>query len=660
MPISKRIRAIYYLANLRVPESIQGSEPLNVLLRDHITSTGMYLFDNKSNGIIISERGDIIAGVMEIILRLDSSESKETVITVPLYNSVARTVADLIKNQIIAAGAPDQRGQIIRSDVKTESGLYFASSTRVVADDRTNSLILMGKETAVERLKEFIQEYIDASPDSGRSILHVYDLQYLDAESFAPVLKEIVTARGIGTGQAQREVTGPQQFFEGVLVVPESYKPAAAGKTLSGTASTAGNDGSEGSVYRGGNRLIITALHKDWIRIKPIIQELDVPQKQVILEIMIVDLTIRDAKKLATQLRNPSGLQLPPGFNFQSAQIIGPITDQTIVDPPNPTTLAADLLRLLLGTNPPVSVATQLTSAANDNNGAMVLAVNDPNGSGVWSLFTLLSRYSETKVLSHPYLVTLNNVRAQEIVSEIRRARGDQSVGEGAISTIRNEDIKAELSVSVTPRISSSERVNLQISIEITDFTSPQVSENFTRVTRKLQTNANLSTGQILVLGGLTRLEETDANTDVPLLSQIPILGWFLKSKDDREIKTNLAIFITPTIVTPKLTAGQDKYTNDKLQRGYDVITEGMLFDNMRDPITRWFFQPRESDDLEMLDEYVEETRFLKTAEALAPIKQDKTTVVKTAQNQEHQKTEELKMLLADQDNPFDKPRDSA
>lgn len=598
LPVGQRIRAIYYLANLKVPENNQGGEPLNVIIRDQLSAGGTYMFDTKANGIIIADRSDVIAGIADVILRLDASGSKEVVEIVPLYNAVARNVADLIKGQLLSAGG-DVKG-VIRTDVKSESGVYFASTTRIVADNRTNSVILLGKETAITRLRDFIQEYMDAPPDSGKSILHVYDLQYLDAESFAGVLKEIVTSKGIGTGQAQKDVTGPQQYFEGVIIVPESYKTAEVGKSVAGTASTLAKDVQEGTVLRGGNRLVITALHKDWVRIKSLIQELDVPQRQVILEVMIVDLVTIDRRKIASQLRNPSGLQLPPGFNFQSAQMIGIIGNQPD-STTAPTTIAADLLRILLGQT--VSVATQETSTP--FNGATILSVTDPNGSGVWALLDWLRAYSDVKILSHPFLVTLNNVKAQEIISDIRRAQGDQSVGEGAVSTIRQDDVTAALNVTITPRISSSERTNLQISIEITNFEAPQSTNDFTRNSRQLQTNVNVSTGQVLILGGLTRVDNQENDTAVPVLSQIPLLGWFFKSSSNVLAKSNLAVFISPTIVTPKVSQSLQKYSKSRIDESYNTLAEGMAFDNLKDPITRWFFQPQQTEDQRVFDMYL-------------------------------------------------------
>lgn len=622
------IRAVYYLANIKVPETIQGSEPLNLILRDMLSPGSTYMFDPKSNGVIITDRGGVIASVMNIILELDTSGSRDIIEVVPLFNSTASTVAQLLQSQIIATAA-DTRG-MIRTDVRTESGLYFATNTKVIADDRTNSLIIMGRETAVERLREFVRDYMDALPDSGNSILHVYDLQYLDAESFAAVLRDIV-ARSTTPDQAQKSVGGPEQFFEGVRVVAETYKPTEAGKTIAGGTAIE----QTGTVYRGGNRLVIAARTKDWLRIKSLIEELDRPQRQVILEVLIVDLTVFDQRTLASQIRNPASLDLPPGVNFQSAQIIGPILDNPATDAPA-TTLAADLLRILLGTTPPQSLAAQTTSG--DQSGGLIFSVNDPSGSGIWAVFKWLQKYTQLSILSHPFLVTLNNVRAEERNDNIRRGAGDQSIGEGAVSTIKQRDYTASLRIAVTPRISSLERINLQIAVDITDFQSADIN-NFTRVTRRVETNVNMGTGQILVLGGLAITNETDGFSGTPLLAQIPIIGWFFKNRNQEYTKNNLGIFISPTIVEPKLREGASVFTSDKANRAYHNLETGLLFDNMRDPITRWFFGGRDI-GVQMLNEYITD---------IPAMDQDDQDILNLAYNE----NPELKKVITEQPNPL-------
>ncbi|MFA6066545.1 MAG: secretin N-terminal domain-containing protein [Candidatus Babeliaceae bacterium] len=638
-----QIRAVYYLANLKVPENTMGSEPLNLMIKDMMSTNGTYVFDPKSNGVIIIDKANNISSIATILTELDTSGTRDVIALVPLYNSVARTVADLLKTQIVASSV-DARG-IIRTDLKTESGIYFATNTRVVPDDRRNTIIIMGKETAVERLKDFIREYMDAPAESGNSILHAYDLQYLDAEDFAKVLQDIVTPKG-ASGQSQKDsATGPMQFFEGVRIVPETYKPVQSAKAIAGGSTLE----ETGVVFQGGNRLIIAARKKDWDRIKALIHRLDKPQRQVIIEVLVVDLSVNNNKIFGSQVRNPIVPGTPPGLDFQSAQLIGPVLNNPDVNTP-PTTIAADLLRILLGST--TSMATLLTSSQQFS-GGLILSINDPNGSGVWAVFQLLDNIIETKLISHPFLVTLDNVRGEEIITNIRRAPGNQSIGEGGISTINQKDFEATFKVAITPRISSLDRLNLQITIEIEDFTSPSLTD-FSRQTRRVQTNANMNSGQVLVLGGLTRLETTETDTETPILGQIPLVGWFFRNKTKTTVKNNLGIFICPTIVEPKLREGQKKYTGDKIKYSYSTIGESATYDNIRDPITRFFFMSGDKSET-TLTQYLADSKEgsynfeSQEREILEPKK------IKTSINTETPTEEDraLKALLKDEKNPI-------
>lgn len=652
-----KIRAIFYLSNLKVPADAQAQDPLNSLLQNTLSVNTQFLYDPKSNGIIITDKANRIASAMTIITELDAANTRDVLEEVPLFNSNASTLAQLIKTQLLAVPGGAQPS-LLRSDIKTESSLYFSSNLNIVADTRTNKLYLIGRQSAVNRLRDFIREYLDADPDSGKSILHVYDLQYLSAEDFAPTLQNIVAvpAGASGGDQSTASATGPERYFDSVQVVAETLTQSAAPQQVAtGTAPPAENNTAPTpatltGTFTGGNRLIIAAKNSDWKRIKELIADLDKPQPQVIIEVLIVDLTFQDQKTIAAQTRNPSALHLPKGVQFQAAHITAPITNATIntsgSGPTNnndATNIAGDLLRLF-GSQ---SVAATQTAIGAPNSGALIVSFNDFCGqSGIWGLLEILQAYSETRVLSHPYLITLNNFQAQESLSTIRRLRGEQSVGEGAVSSLRQTDVPATLNISVVPRVASNDRLNLQISIAIDQFQTQDPNDG-TRITRQINTTANLTSGQILILGGLTQIVSNEAATETPLLAKIPLLGWLFKSNGLNFKKTNLAVFISPTVINPKLRGGQTKYTADKVNGAYQDMNDGQVFDNLRDPITRWFFKDGRDSHKSMLTGYVHDAapnKFIPFDEP-ADIQEPAEMI----------ETNKLKKLLAEEKNPLEK-----
>ena len=610
----ERIRYIYYLRNLRVPQPAEAPrDPLTDIFREMLSPTALQgpgnipvIYEPKSNGFLLVDKASNIASVMRIIAELDATGFSEVIEVLPLFNVPAQDVRAVFDTLRRAAGeGADRASPFIRSDPRTEAVSYFAADTRIIADPRTNSLVLMGRETAVSRIREFIELYVDTVPESGESILHYYDLQYLDSEAFALVLQGLVAPLAPAGAQAtaQGPVGGPERFFQGVQVRAERYEPLKIRESAIqevqleqlGNVTTTGIG--KDIVLTGGNRLVVAALRDDWLRLRDLIQQLDKPQPQVILEVLIVDFIFNDIRRLGATSRNPTDLPLPGSLEFLASHL-APVGSSLIIDPltgippspPNRPALAQDLLAPRAQGAPPNTI-NFLTGPGSDpsNVGSLIITVNDPNTPGIGLILQVLQRMSNARVVSHPFLVTTNNQKATIANRTIRRAQGPvTSIGGGGVQ-INVEDVPATLQVQMWPHISSLDRLGLQIAVDVNDFIEPP--PGLRRVTRRVNTHANLSSGQILVIGGLTRHVQIDNITETPFFSDIPLIGWLFKSVSKDVARTNLAVFIAPTIVQPKLRGGLNVYTADKIRKGRRDISDTYLFDNLQDPITRIFFK---------------------------------------------------------------------
>ncbi|MBY0110056.1 MAG: hypothetical protein K2X90_03030 [Candidatus Babeliaceae bacterium] len=609
-----KIRSILYLTNLKVPEKYNASDdkdPINQILTDVLSTNKSITFDTKTNAIIAADSANKLSTAFNIIMLLDRSGDPNVLEAVRLYNVDASIVADLLKTQILALTGTEKG--TLKSDVKSETGLYFGpNQVHLVADNRLNAIILSGSSPTIELIKDLIAE-LDQPVDSGRSILHVYELQYLDATTFAPILQKIVKS-GTETAQATKDLQGGiRKAFEGVIVVAEE-KVEEKAEAL----QTTGDQKSllQGSVvFKGGNRIIITARQDDWLKIKDLIRSLDIPQPIVIIEVMVIDVNINESKILGTQIRNltatvPTTIQSngvtaqaalanPGGVVLNSTQSSGTITTM-----PEPAKLASDLLSLISpgssgGT--PASLARTLSSA---NPGSLIMSFNDPNGTGIWGVLQVLDSFSDLKVLSHPFLVTRNNREAETIISTIRRDQGQAFAGQAAVVSQKVEDIEARLRVGIISRVASLDRVNMQIAVDVQEFTT-SVQTNYTRNTRTVNTSSNLSSGQILALGGLSTLLETESTYKVPILADIPLIGPFFQYNERTTNRTNLLILISPTIIEPKVRGGVEIYTRDKISKGFEVFETQSVIGNPRDPVTRWFFKSNLEDALETTNVYL-------------------------------------------------------
>jgi len=657
------IRYVHYFANLQV--SSDKDTELAKILETLLPVGSQKLFDALTNAVIIVSKAQDIKAVMHIIDQLDKAGFQEKMDTIKLRHTQARMIADLFKQQIL----PEEVGQQpnrFRLDARKPTDAYFSPNTRIIADERNNSLIVLGRAQAVDRLRDFIVNYIDVELDSGKSVLHIYKLQYLDAKQVEDVLMRVVeTAQSGGTEQSRAAapgappVGGPHRLFDEVVIKadkPEGVEEAGFQGYFG--YQQEGEKGNKGPVikyqYSGGNKLVVAARNSDWQVIKKVIDELDKPQPQVLIEVLIADLTMDDEKAIGTQTRNPDKISLPSGINIQSSQYTNPIVNNI----KNPTSIKSDLLRA-------VTSADEITGLPNGAPsvsvppitpvGSTIIEFNDNNGS-TWSLLQILKTFGQTKIISSPHVISTNNKQALIKLGEERLVTGPADVGNTA-ANIKNEYIQANLVVKILPRISGPGPegiVNLTVDIDIEEFQGASDQ----RLMRTIKTNANVKHGNILALGGLIRNEEDVLLQETPILTRIPILGWFFKNRDNSNIRTNLTVFIRPTVIMPRLRRGVNQYTKDYLGVAKKYLEEGELFDRLQEPITRWFFKS-DTPATEIIDEFLKKDEYQKNigaieAEAnLTPRERRKARKQKQlAAKDKKRDTQELKSLIEDE-NPL-------
>lgn len=574
----ERIRYLHYLSNIQAITE-QNSE-LMAILKEILPTDSNYQVDPNTNALIVAGKASDVKSVMQIISAIDQSEYQEKPQIIRLRHVPAELVANLFREQILKSGRAGPRYNLARQQPSTAS--YFAKHLKIMPYSRTNSLIVLGKKQAVERVKHFIFKYIDVELASGKSVLHTYSLQYLEAQKFAPILNRIVTSsRSGGTGQSRggAKQSATERFFEEVII----------------QADAAGSD--ESGQFFGGNKLIIAARNDDWKRIKQLIEQLDTPQPQVIIEILIADLTLQDTQLLGSLTRNPDVIPLHGCTSFQSAQI-----QRVILDEPTNGSVASDLLNKVFESN-------TLSAAGVATPGSTIVSLSDSDGR-TWSIFQLLNLFNHRKVLSHPHIIATDHHEASILIGESRLV-ADEGTSSGSQSTAKKKSVDAKLDVKITPHISSGNSVTLKIDIDIDEFTNPNaLSGEADKVTRKVQTIANVKNKSILALGGLTRIDTQKDRGQTPILGQLPIIGWFFKQKSNQLTKTSLTVFIQPTIVLPRLRGGVGEYTKDYIKVANRYTTDGTLFENLKDPITRWLFKSGKDTAKEAVDDFVSKDEF--------------------------------------------------
>jgi type II secretory pathway component GspD/PulD (secretin) len=561
LPQSGRIRYIVLLKNT----SALGMKDLVDKLKSNSALVDVY---KELNALIITEEAYNIISLLKIIRELDSTTTPETMSVIMLREASAQEVVALYES-LKGKNDPSRRYFGMK---ESDSRSYFSQDVKMISEPRTNSLIILGSKESVERVENFIKEYVDTEiAFTGRRLRSV-KIEFIDAAKLARTLTEITK---FGKSFEIGEVGGVR-----------------AGERYFGNISFNADSSS--------NNLLVLANDDDYELILPVIKKLDQRQPQVALEILIVDVDYSIIKRLGTAMRNPC----PGDVNFQSLSYT---TTQTgaIIDQANGS-LTGNLLNLASATSP----------------GSFVLSLGRES---VWALFNISEELLNSNTIAHPFLTTVNKYPAIISVAEERRV-----VSATVSNSFNNQQeqmtLPAKLEVRVVPQISSDGTINLDVTVIDEKFIEPNNFTNGNKISRTVKTSADVKDGQALAIGGLNQyLNDGKKSGPAPFISNIPILGNLFTARVEQNRNRNLLILIFPTILATDLESSQkiNRFTNQKANHIYDLINErSSVLASSRDPIYQWFFDMKntntfklQSNDLEYI---LEETANLEQRNNLA------------------------------------------
>lgn len=516
----------------------------------------IHTFDDLG-ALIITDKAVNIRSLMVIINELDK-EMPEAMSILKLKEVEAITVKKLYEDLTTAEAPGTNR---FGGQRKQPRSSYFPLDTRIIAEPRTNSLILLGPKKALAKIEEFIVKHVDVTLDIPYSPLHVYDLEFTDAKNIADILNT-VTKFGANTaaGQYGGTIAG-EQFFKAVSVTPEPN----------------------------GNKLIIKAEDRDFEKLKAIIKQLDVPQPQIAIECLIVDVDTQHNKGIGTQFRNKNDGSPIKNVNFQTTGI-GPI--QTATDTNNNSTLLGNLINLVSGST--ASVGTTMFTISSALNGV----------SSVWGILKILQTFSHTNIVNTPFLVTTNKTAAFFKAGQTRRI---QTATVGGSPSYEPKD--ASLSMTITPTISPDGAITMSINIALTEFTQESVSTDPTAGNtsdKSIVTSVTLNDGDIVALGGLTQHQVTHSiHKFLPGVCDLPIIGALFKSKSLTRIKKNIFFFISPRIIFPAENGYINTYSQKHINSAKKNIVQAQRERGAKDPIDKMFFGQGAFDYLENMDNFL-------------------------------------------------------
>jgi general secretion pathway protein D len=459
------------------------------ILRPLVAKYGHLAGVKSANALIISDHASNITRIEQIIERLDKSGSEELEV-IQLKEAWVGNVVTMLQSL-----DPDKVAQ------GKGSGSGGAGSIRVVADERSNRLIIKGEKTARERIRTLIQQLDKPSYFSGST--KVIRLKYADAKNLAELLKGVMSESDSG-GKDENKAKGKASIH--------------ADEEL--------------------NALVVRAEPSVLKEIDEIIHELDVRRAQVLIESAIVEVTGDVTDSLGFQWALGDTDNPVAGTNFGNAG-------------PSLSSIATGI------------VAKQPTLG----NGLTLGGFKESNGQvdfGV--IIQALESQSNTNLLSTPSIMTLDNQEAEIIVGQnvpFKTGSTTSSANSNPFTTIKREDIGVTLKIK--PHIHEGNELRLEVEVSSESVASTTVEGQADLITNKrsLKTMILAADQETIVLGGLISDDIIETESKVPLLGDIPILGWLFKSKSTKHVKRNLMVFLRPTVVLDKqkaTTLTQDKY----------------------------------------------------------------------------------------------------
>ncbi|MGO8998902.1 MAG: type II secretion system secretin GspD [Polyangiaceae bacterium] len=513
------ITRIHRLAHVSADEA-------KVVLDHFKTKDGDITVYGPGNLLIITDTGSNIRRMMELVEDVDVGAAGDQMWIEPIHYASASDIASRVNDLFdVKEHTSGGGGKGAAAGPVETGGVHI---TKVVADDRSNSVVIVGTERAYMRVLDLIR-VLDL-PQSGEGELHVLPLQHADATELTKTLNEIIT----GAAQAGAPATGsaggkgaapPVGIFEGRIKV---------------------------SADKATNSIVVTSSKRDYAELHGVVDQLDMARRQVFIEAVIMDLTVARS--------NQWGSNFHVGDTIPSANgdglVYGGLNPLKTIGLPDPTSLQG----MALGIRGPGIPGSETLLGTGITIPAFGVLIN------------ALAHSEDTDVLSTPHILATDNVPAEINVGQNIPLQTNAGAGIGGIPgagatgatgalgglgalgfgggfAAPRQDVGTK--IKVIPHLNESNEVRLELTEEISEASATPVGAlgTIALVKRTAQTTLTVRDQQTVVIGGLMRNRTSHSEDKIPILGDIPVLGaLFRQSKNDLQ-KSNLILVLTPYII---------------------------------------------------------------------------------------------------------------
>lgn len=553
------------------------------LLQPLVARDGLVSAYTPTNSLIVVDSASNIARLVELISDLDVPGQERTVELWPLRHAYAEDVARILQDAFETSQAGTRKSatrpatstlpSVAKPGSAASSTIGAAESTlKVVPELRSNSLVLIGSPYEIRQARALIAD-LDTPLPRGTSRINVYRLRHADATELVQVLADLI---GISVSVPQRNTLPGRSVTEGggrfgsrslgqgpfprsVISDPTAGSlsglggrapPNAGGRlrgSTGGAAPGSAGTGDGGVEFEGDvritadpstNSLLISASPPDYATLVEVIEELDQPRRQVLVEAIIFEVTLDKARDL--------GIELQGGTSMLDGKAVG-IARTSFRNLNAVGQAVSGNVDALAGIN---GLLSALVSQQN-----IVLADGTEIPAGI-ALLSALEADSDINVLSAPTILTSDNEEAEIVVAQnvpfVTSRATDQTNLANTFSSIDRRDVG--ITLRITPQITEGGMVRLFVFQEVSALVETSETQVLqlgpTTTVRSATTTVVVGNNETVAIGGLISDRFVTTKQGVPYLSEIPVLGNLFKFDSERKNKVNLIILLTPRVAT--------------------------------------------------------------------------------------------------------------
>lgn len=505
---------------------------LSNLMRQLSTRGAQILPYTPSNTLVITEYASNIYRLLRIVRSLDvqQAQNRDQIYVLQIRHAQASNILGKLR-QLFQVGRrrTTRRRRIRRVRRRRRRKVRRARTTRsagsddvtefqltkLVADDRTNQIIVLCSPRALKRVSKLIKDLDIALPNDGQIWVHY--LKFASADELAQTLSQLTQ------GSKNRRRTRRRR------------------RRRRRSVSKKAADQFEGEVKvtadKATNSLVVVASRRDYQALLRVIRKLDIARKQVFVEIVILEVSVEKSRELGLtfhQLQNVSGSGSNSTVGLLGTRLAG--LNSLVLDP-------SSLMGLAFG------LSGQTFKEASRLFGSQVAAAIPSFG----VMLRALQTSTDVDIVSTPHILTTANQQAELKVGQNVPFIAGTTITGGAVpgvpqvQNIQRQDVA--LSIKLKPQVDAGNYIRLDFEQELTELAGQDPELGPTTTKRKIKTVVLARDQQTVVIGGLVRDKVTFSTSKVPLLGDIPVLGTLFRVRKKAVEKRNLLVFLTPYII---------------------------------------------------------------------------------------------------------------